>query len=203
MRLVTSGRRAAEKTKEVQDLLAYIELLTSSKPSDEAFERVCNVPKRNIGKTSVKALKETAALRSVSLVQVCSSPSALCRLGARQRDALGAFSALLSRTRRKIASLSAPQALATIIEAIGYLSYIDKSSSSDLQRGERKANLGFLTEFVASDAAPDELLGSVVQRIGNQKRVDALRQHPDFVTVSTVHQGLDSMCACLICVCVC
>lgn len=50
---------------EVKDLLAYFNLLTN--PSDDiAFERIANVPKRNVGDTSLDKIREEAKAHGVS-----------------------------------------------------------------------------------------------------------------------------------------
>jgi len=65
------GQRFYERT-EVKDVLAYFHLLVN--PQDDiSFERICNVPRRGLGSSSLDLLKKAARERGISEFQLISS----------------------------------------------------------------------------------------------------------------------------------
>ncbi len=88
---------------EVKDLLCYLRLLTN--PSDDAaFLRVVNVPKREIGATTLEKLGQMAQSRHSSLLDAIRSDSVLRQLTPRPAAALASFATLAGRTAQRLAA---------------------------------------------------------------------------------------------------
>lgn len=116
---IIGGPRFYERA-EIRDAIAYLRLI--AQPNDDlAFERVVNVPRRGLGDSTLKVLREFARGRSLAL-----APSARIlieseELRAAARAALRAFLADVERWRGQLASLSHGQLTQTVLEESGYL----------------------------------------------------------------------------------
>jgi len=75
---------------EVKDLLAYLRLVANP-DDDAAFLRVVNVPRREIGATTLEKLGELAQSKHLSLLRAAHSPTVLQQLAARPAAALAGF----------------------------------------------------------------------------------------------------------------
>jgi ATP-dependent DNA helicase Rep len=80
---------------EVKDVMAYLRLLAN--PADDAaFLRIVNVPRREIGPTTLQRLAGFAAMREVPLLEAAAHAELGDHLPTRQRDRLARFAALVS-----------------------------------------------------------------------------------------------------------
>ena len=64
---IIGGLRFYER-KEIKDVIAYLRLVNNSK-DDLAFERIINVPKRGIGKTTIQKIHSVARLEKISMFE--------------------------------------------------------------------------------------------------------------------------------------
>ena len=62
---IIGGLRFYER-KEIKDIIAYLRLVNNLS-DDLAFERVINVPKRGIGKTTIGKINQIARLNNISM----------------------------------------------------------------------------------------------------------------------------------------
>src|SRR5579875_1377804 len=79
---------------EVKDLLAYLRL-AANPDDDAAFLRIVNVPRREIGVTTLEKLGELAQSRHLSLLRAARSHALLQQLASRPAAALTGFAALI------------------------------------------------------------------------------------------------------------
>ncbi len=88
---------------EVKDVMAYLRLLAN--PADDAaFLRVVNVPRREIGPSTLQRLAGFAAERGLPLLEVAADPALAQHLPTRQANRLAAFAELLGQHRVDTAS---------------------------------------------------------------------------------------------------
>jgi ATP-dependent DNA helicase Rep len=128
---------------EVKDLLCYLRLLTN--PSDDAaFLRVVNVPKREIGATTLEKLGQMAQGRQSSLLDAIRSDSVLRQLTPRPAAALASFSNLLDELRSASLQMNAADLVDEILKRTSYAAQII-ASTPDVSVRERK--LGNLREL--------------------------------------------------------
>ncbi len=64
---IIGGLRFFER-KEIKDIIAYLRLINNFE-DDLAFERIINVPKRGIGKTTISKINQIARLKNISLFE--------------------------------------------------------------------------------------------------------------------------------------
>ncbi|MGH8190647.1 MAG: UvrD-helicase domain-containing protein [Rhodanobacteraceae bacterium] len=92
---------------EVKDVLAYLRLIANP-DDDAAFLRVVNVPRREIGATTLEKLGELAQSKHLSLLRTAQSQTVLQRLAARPAAALAGFvqlvHGLVAHSRQAVAA---------------------------------------------------------------------------------------------------
>jgi ATP-dependent DNA helicase Rep len=131
---------------EVKDLLCYMRLLTN--PSDDtAFLRVVNVPRREIGATTLERLGQLAQARSGSLLEATRSDGVLRQLPPRAAAGLAKFAHLLDELRSASLHQSAADLVDTILQRTGYAAHIAASTPDGAMRERRLGNLGELADW--------------------------------------------------------
>ncbi len=131
---------------EVKDLLCYLRLLTN--PSDDAaFLRVVNVPKREIGATTLENLGRIAQSRHCSLLEATRSDSVLRQLTPRPAAALASFASLLDELRSASMHQGAADLVETILARTGYAAQIVASTPDASLRERRLGNLKELADW--------------------------------------------------------
>jgi ATP-dependent DNA helicase Rep len=131
---------------EVKDVLCYLRLLTN--PSDDAaFLRVVNVPKREIGATTLEKLGQLAQSRHSSMLDAIRSDGVLRQLSARPAAALASFSGLLDELRSASLQQSAAELVETLLKRTRYAEQIAASTTDAALRDRRLGNLKELTDW--------------------------------------------------------
>ncbi len=131
---------------EVKDLLCYLRLLTN--PSDDAaFLRVVNVPKREIGATTLENLGRMAQSRHCSLLEATRSDGVLRQLTPRPAAALASFASLLDELRSASMHQGAADLVETILARTGYAAQIAASTPDASLRERRLGNLKELADW--------------------------------------------------------
>ena len=131
---------------EVKDLLCYLRLLAN--PSDDAaFLRVVNVPKREIGATTLEKLGQFAQSKHCSLLEATRSDGVLRQLSPRPAAALAAFSDLLDELRSASLHESAADLVERILKRTGYAAQLAAATPDASVRERKLGNLRELTEW--------------------------------------------------------
>ena len=156
---------------EVKDILCYLRLLTN--PTDDAaFLRVVNVPKREIGSTSLEKLGQMAQTRNASLLEATRSDSVLKNISSRPASALAGFSRLMDELRSDANHLSAADLVQAIIEKTGYGAQIAASTPDEVLRERRLGNLRELADWFRAMSKDGGRTGDIAAQL-------ALLSHAD------------------------
>lgn len=176
--------------REIKDIIAYLRLIVN--PADEvSLQRVINLPPRGIGERTVERLRAFAAQTRTPLLEVVWSGEALAQLDARARTAVKAFGDLLRTLQTQAQTLTLPQLIEHIVNAIGYADYIAKTE--DRLRGqERMENLAQLVaaaerQFGAGPAA--QTLPLFLEQLALLSPQDETDWHSESVTLITAHSA--------------
>src|SRR5580700_1982986 len=173
---------------EVKDALAYVRL--AMHPEDDiALLRVLNVPPRGIGKTTVDALRETAAADGTSLWTAIEKFVSGGAAG-RAVTPLRAFQELLSKLREAQASKDPADFLRTVLDETGYMAMLkDRNTPEDVARLE---NLEELTRAVAESMDAGESFTDFLDKAALVSDADSYEGKPG-VTLITLHstKGLE------------
>ena len=142
---LTGGTAFLERA-EVKDLLAYLRLINNP-DDDAAFLRIVNVPRREIGATTLEKLGELAGARHLSMFRAAQSDGVLGQLGSRPAAALVGFASLVHDVARKAERTAAADLVSELIERTGYAAHVAAQAPDPALRERRLGNLAELVEW--------------------------------------------------------
>lgn len=187
--VVVGGVRFYQR-REIKDLVAYLRLMVN--PADDiALQRVLNVPKRGIGKTSQDRLSRLAIDQRITLRKALGL--AVEHIGGAGGKRLGEFGALLDMCTALSDTTSPPQLAESIVAETGML---EELIAEDAQDGRGRADN--VKEFIAGvaefcDLNPEANLVQYLEEVSLLTDVDSYNNDPDRVTLMTLHaaKGLE------------
>ena len=140
-----SGGTSFFSRAEVKDIMAYLKVLINP-DDDNAFLRIINLPRREIGPSTLEKLSHYAAERDISLFEASGDLGLVAVLPARAQTKLHEFSSWLQTVYEHCHRGDPIDAIKQMIRDIDYETWTYQNSSSEIQ-GERKmANVWFLIE---------------------------------------------------------
>ncbi|MFY9973587.1 MAG: UvrD-helicase domain-containing protein [Chromatiaceae bacterium] len=151
---------------EVKDLMAYLRLLANPE-DDPAFLRVVNVPRREIGPTTLEGLADYARQRQISLMSACGEIGLSMHLAERQRGRLGDFADLIGEYARRAQSDSVA-AVRALVQAVDLPGWVRENASSQAVADRRLENLTELIDWLAAltkGDLRDKTLGELVSHL--------------------------------------
>jgi ATP-dependent DNA helicase Rep len=130
---------------EIKDLMAYFKVLIN-RDDDNAFLRIINLPRREIGPTTLQQLGEYATERHISMfaavdelgIEQVMKPNALARLRT--------FTEMIERLHGLCLGSDPIGAIRELIAEIGYEEWITANASSDIVAEKRIQNVWFLVD---------------------------------------------------------
>ncbi|AGZ37763.1 MAG: DNA helicase Rep [Pseudomonas sp.] len=150
-----SGGNSFFGRQEVKDLMAYLRLLVNP-DDDNAYLRVINVPRREIGSTTLEKLGNYATERSISMYAASEELGLGEHLDARYTERLQRFKHWLDGVRHKVALEDPIAALHEMIRDIDYENWIRQQTASDKAAEFRISNVWFLVEALKNTLEKDE-----------------------------------------------
>ena len=134
---VIGGPRFYER-QEIKDAIAYLEI-AANPANDLKFERIINVPKRGLGDTSVKRVRELARMRSIPMYQAAQIIIETEELTGKARRSLSDLIASFQRWRSMISHMKHTELAELILDESGYTAMWQADKS--LQAQSRLENL--------------------------------------------------------------
>lgn len=179
--------------KEIKDVLAYLRLLYN--PEDSlSLTRIINVPKRNIGATTMEHVAAYAEEQGISLFEALSSTDEI-PVTKRAKASLENFAAMIFDLLNDIEGKDVLSLIETVIKQTGYGDMLDKEAEHDSQGESRKENVG---EFLSvakdyMDSNPDGNLQDFLENVALVSDVDDFESSDSKVTLMTLHaaKGLE------------
>ena len=179
--------------KEIKDVLAYLRLLYN--PEDSlSLTRIINVPKRNIGATTMEHVAAYAEEQGISLFEALSSTDEI-PVTKRARTSLENFAAMIFDLLNDIEGKDVLSLIETVIKETGYGDMLDKEAEHDPQGESRKENVG---EFLSvakdyMDSNPAGNLQDFLENVALVSDVDDFESSDSKVTLMTLHaaKGLE------------
>ncbi|KIC84378.1 DNA helicase Rep [Pseudomonas sp. C5pp] len=150
-----SGGNSFFGRQEVKDLMAYLRLLVNP-DDDNAYLRVINVPRREIGSTTLEKLGNYATERGISMYAASEELGLGEHLDARYTERLQRFKHWLDGVRHKVALEDPIAALHEMIRDIDYENWIRQQTASDKAAEFRISNVWFLVEALKNTLKKDE-----------------------------------------------
>lgn len=140
-----SGGTSFFSRNEIRDAMAYLRLLINP-ADDNAFLRIVNVPRREIGPTTIEKLANYATERQVSLYD------ASCELGLQELlpekalFRLARFNHLVADVRKRMDQGDALAAIRSLFQEIDYEGWLYQNASAPIVAEKRMANVWTLID---------------------------------------------------------
>ncbi|MBF7142328.1 MULTISPECIES: DNA helicase Rep [Pseudomonas] len=194
-----SGGTSFFARQEVKDLMSYFRLLVNP-DDDNAYLRVINVPRREIGSTTLEKLGNYATQRNTSMYEASAELGLGEHLDSRFVDRLQRFKRWMDGVRQQVSQDDPIAALKAMVADIDYENWIRQNSSSDKAADYRIGNVAFLIEALKNTLDKDEDGGMTIEdAIGKLVLRDMLERQQeeeegaDGVQMMTLHasKGLE------------
>jgi ATP-dependent DNA helicase Rep len=142
---LTGGTAFLERA-EVKDLLAYLRLIVNA-DDDAAFLRIANVPRRDIGTTTLEKLGQIAQSRHCSLLQAARNDAALAHIASRQASALAGFGELIAQMAAASHKMSAAELVEELIRRTHYAEHVREQTKDPAAQQRRRENVDELVDW--------------------------------------------------------
>ncbi|HEY7774713.1 MAG TPA: DNA helicase Rep [Marinagarivorans sp.] len=140
---------------EIKDIMAYLRLLVNG-DDDNAFLRIINTPRRQIGTSTLEALGRYATEREIGLLTACDEVGLQAILPAKGLERLREFAHWLKRVRDNCHQNNPVIAIREMIEDIDYEGWLFQNASSAKVAERRMQNVWYLTDNIENAIARDE-----------------------------------------------
>ena len=192
---VTGGNAFFER-REIKDILAYLRLLTNP-DDDQALLRIINVPRREIGTTSIKALATYAGQRKRRLDIAMRELGLLESLNNRTRIRLQGFIDLIDELRLQAQQDDAMALCRTLVAKLEYTEWLSEICTSTKQAESAQENVMELISWIGNlqKDQDDKLLDAIVSRLSLMSILEnnESEKQQDAVQLMTIHaaKGLE------------
>lgn len=132
---------------EVKDIMAYLRLLANPQ-DDAAFLRVINIPRREIGPTTLEKLGQYAQQRKISLFHACQELGLEQHLRPRALQTLRQFAQWLSTLAPAGQSTDPIATIKTLMAQLDYATWLGETSGSDKAAANRMQNVAELIAWL-------------------------------------------------------
>ncbi len=150
-----SGGTSFFARQEVKDLMSYFRLLVNP-DDDNAFLRVINVPRREIGSTTLEKLGNYASERGISMYAAADEIGLGAHLDSRYAERLSRFKHWMDKVRQQCAQNDPIAAIRSMVMDIDYENWLRQNASSDKVADARMGNVWFLVDALKSTLDKDE-----------------------------------------------
>jgi len=140
-----SGGTSFFSRAEVKDIMAYLKVLINP-DDDNAFLRIINLPRREIGPSTLEKLSQYAAERRISMLSACDEVGLSQWVSERGCQRLREFSRWLRDTHERCFRGDPIDAVNQMVRDIDFEGWLLQNSSSENMAERRMANVWFLIE---------------------------------------------------------
>jgi ATP-dependent DNA helicase Rep len=196
---ISGGSSFFSKT-EIKDVMAYLRLLINP-DDDNAFLRIINTPRRQIGTSTLESLGQYAGERHISLFAAINELGFQSRIAEKNLERLQQFSHWINRVTRNCFESDAIAAIREMIKDMDYEGWLHQNSSSSKAAEKRMENVIYLIESLAKtlqrqeeqddDATIESAISKLVLRDLLEQQAE--EDNSDAVQLMTLHasKGLE------------
>ncbi|TMP44101.1 DNA helicase Rep [Pseudoalteromonas citrea] len=194
-----SGGMSFFSRSEIKDIMAYLRLLVNQ-DDDNAFLRVVNTPRREIGPVTLEKLGSLANERHIGLFAACFDSELTQRLAGRGYNALMGFARWVVELSDRAVRGDTLEAVKDMVREINYEAYLYESSPSPKAAEMRMKNVSelykWITDMLTGDADnPPMTLPEVVSKLTLRDMLERNEEEDDSdaVQLLTLHasKGLE------------
>lgn len=195
---VITGGTSFFARQEVRDIMSYLRLLVNP-DDDNAFLRVINVPRREIGSVTLEKLSNYATSQHTSLYNAASDRALLDTLDPRFVERLQRFTSWMDSIRQQCSQGDPIAVLRSMVMDIDYEAWLRQNASNDKVAEARMSNVWFLIDALKNTIERDEdeemTIEEAVSRLVLRDMLDrqAEEKEDDAVQLMTLHasKGLE------------
>ncbi len=172
---------------EVKDIMAYLRLLVNQ-DDDNAFLRIVNVPRREIGPTTVEKLTNYATGREISLMDACFEMGLTQVMDERALSKVKQFAEWVVETGDRAERGDPIATVREMIQSVGYEGWL-KDSCKDLKTAERRMeNVTELLSWLQNiHEKEEEGEKSLADMVAHMMLMDIIERNEEEDTRDSVH----------------
>ncbi|MFT5658221.1 MAG: ATP-dependent DNA helicase Rep [Gammaproteobacteria bacterium] len=192
---ITGGTAFFERS-EIKDIMAYLRLVTNP-DDDRALLRIINIPRREIGASTIKTIAGYAGTRHNSISRILNEFGLQESLGKRALIKLQSFGDLIDELRHKSKEMDALTFTRHLIAVLDYDDWLRDISNSQKQADAAIENLNELTSWIGNlqKQRDDQSIESLVTHLSLMSILenDEEKNEQDAVQLMTLHaaKGLE------------
>ena len=150
-----SGGTSFYARSEIKDVMAYLRLLMNP-DDDNAFLRIINTPRRQIGHGTLEKLAAYAARREIPLFSAIDELGLATELASNNLERLKSFKSWLENIARNCQSADPIAAIREMIDDIGYEAWLHQNAASTAAAENRYNNVCLLVEQLRQLLTPGQ-----------------------------------------------
>ncbi len=194
-----SGGQSFFSRAEIKDVMAYLRLIINP-DDDNAFLRVVNTPKREIGPATLEKLGSYAQQRGCSMLAACDEMGLGMHLTDRQLSKLQDFSQWLATTAREVVDGDSLNAIRQMLVDVSYDDHLRDTSGTPAAAEKRIENVQKFIESIQrmadkQDDEDDKNIETVIRKLVLMDLLEQQAEEEDLdrVQLMTLHaaKGLE------------
>lgn len=151
---------------EIKDVMGYLRLIVNP-DDDNAFLRVINTPRRQIGTGTLEALGRYATEREINLIAACDELGLQSIIPKKGLEKLRDFAHWLNKVRNNCHNNDPVAAIKEMIEDINYEGWLHQNASTPKVAEKRMENVWTLVESIRNTLERDDEKKSGEERIND------------------------------------
>ncbi len=172
--------------KEIKDLIAYFRLIQNNNDI-LSFERIVNIPKRGIGKTTYEKIINEARKNNNSVIETIFNYGK-SDIAKKRMENLLSFAGIIQVSKKKSKEMNIVQLLDHILKAIDYKNYIiDGTEEGDLRWENVKELFTAVEKY--SKLKAEEAIKLFIEEVALASDLDSVDDKQDTVTLMTLHSA--------------
>ncbi len=172
--------------REIKDLIAYFRLIQN--PDDlSSFERIANVPRRGLGKTTLEKLTGVAREKNLDIIDLILESEHKNIAKKRMAD-LAEFANLIKECRQKSSKMKISELLKYLLESIEYKEYIIDGTEEGDDRWKNTQEL-FTALEKYGELNAKEALKLFTEEVALATDLDDVNDDHDAATLMTLHSA--------------
>ena len=151
-----SGGTSFYARTEIKDIMAYLRLVVNP-DDDNAFLRIINTPRRQIGTTTLEKLGHYSNERHISLMDAIDEMGFQSQVPSQSLERLQRFKLWLQNIGRNCSNNNAMDAIREMVTDIDYDGWLHQNASSPRVAEKRMENINFLFEQIKNLLEKDDM----------------------------------------------
>lgn len=182
---------------EIKDFMSYLRLIANN-DDDKAFLRIINIPKREIGPTSLSYLDRFAKKYCISLMDACNHPELINEVKPKTAGIFKSFHDLIENIRKDLNGTDWEKHLSELPERLGYTDWLYQDSGSEKAAEIRLDNVRTLLKWVNNAVTGDDngfigdmLINDAINKLCVRELLDRNEEEYDLeeVQLMTLHSS--------------